>query len=207
MANLLNLAFQFFVILTPFALLSAFLAMTQDSSAAERRRVALKTGISVVVVCIIWFFFGNFIFMLFGVKIDAFRIGGGTILFLNAILMVRGNGNGNGSAKVIEGKETSRDYDDIAVVPLAIPITVGPGTTAALIVMGNEYTNWKQMCLNLSSLLLAIAVLTTLLLLGTRLEQLLTKKGITIVSKVSGLFLSAIAAQMIFDGIKNILFS
>ena len=121
--------------------------------------------------------------------------------------MVRGNGNGNGSAKVIEGKETSRDYDDIAVVPLAIPITVGPGTTAALIVMGNEYTNWKQMCLNLSSLLLAIAVLTTLLLLGTRLEQLLTKKGITIVSKVSGLFLSAIAAQMIFDGIKNILFS
>ena len=198
MANLFNLAFQFFVILTPFALLSAFLTMTQDSSAAERRRVALKTGISVVVICIAWFFFGNFIFMLFGVKIDAFRIGGGAILFLNAILMVRGNGNGNGSAKVIEGKETSRDYDDIAVVPLAIPITVGPGTTAALIVMGNEYTNWKQM---------AIAVLTTLLLLGTRLEQLLTKKGITIISKVSGLFLSAIAAQMIFDGIKNILFS
>ena len=61
------------------------------------------------------------------------------------------------------------------------------------------------MLLNIISILLAILVLTTILLLGTRLEQMLSKKGITIVSKVSGLFLSAIAAQMIFEGIKNIL--
>lgn len=205
MGHFFNLAFQFFVVLTPFALLSAFLVMTQDLSAAERRKVALRTGIAVIIICFAWFYFGNFIFMLFGVKIDAFRIGGGVILFLNALQMVRGNGNGNGSAKVVEGKETSRDYDDIAVVPLAIPITVGPGTTAALIVMGNETADWQKMLLNLSSLLLAILVLTTILLLGTRLEQMLSKKGITIVSKVSGLFLSAIAAQMIFEGIKNIL--
>ena len=205
MGHFFNLAFQFCVVLTPFALLSAFLVMTQDLSAAERRKVALRTGIAVIIICFAWFYFGNFIFMLFGVKIDAFRIGGGVILFLNALQMVRGNGNGNGSAKVVEGKETSRDYDDIAVVPLAIPITVGPGTTAALIVMGNETADWQRMLLNLSSLLLAILVLTTILLLGTRLEQMLSKKGITIVSKVSGLFLSAIAAQMIFEGIKNIL--
>ena len=141
--------------------------------------------------------------MLFGVKIDAFRIGGGIILMLSAIQMVRGNGNGNGSAKVAEGQETRADYDDIAVVPLAIPITVGPGTTAALIVAGNENS---RMFANLSALLIAIFVLTVILLLGSWFERMLGKKGITIVSKVSGLFLSAIAAQMIFDGMRNILF-
>ena len=103
MTSIFNQAFQFFVLLTPFALLSAFLAMTQDSGSGERRKVALKTGIAVLVISCAWFYFGNFIFMLFGVKIDAFRIGGGIILMLSAIQMVRGNGNGNGSAKVAEG--------------------------------------------------------------------------------------------------------
>lgn len=203
MTSIFNQAFQFFVLLTPFALLSAFLAMTQDSGSGERRKVALKTGIAVLVISCAWFYFGNFIFMLFGVKIDAFRIGGGIILMLSAIQMVRGNGNGNGSAKVAEGQETRADYDEIAVVPLAIPITVGPGTTAALIVAGNENA---RMFANLSALLIAIFVLTVILLLGSWFERMLGKKGITIVSKVSGLFLSAIAAQMIFEGIQNLLF-
>lgn len=206
MTAFLNLSFQFFILLTPFAVLSAFLSMTQASSSAERRKVALRTGLAVVIASFALFYFGNFIFMLFGVKIDAFRIGGGAILFLNAITMVRGNGNGNGSARVIEGKETTEDYDDVAVVPLAIPITVGPGTTAALIVMGTDTSDWKRMTLNLCALLLAILTLTALLLVGTKLEQVLTRKGITIISKITGLFLSAFAAQMIFDGIKNILF-
>ena len=145
MREFFNLAFQFFILLTPFAVLSAFLSMTQDYSRQERFRVAIKTGIATVISCVALFYFGNFIFMLFGIGIDAFRIGGGTILFLNAIGLVRGNGNGNGSARAAEGKENPDDYDDIAVVPLAIPITVGPGTTAALIVMGADLTEWLPM--------------------------------------------------------------
>ena len=88
MGHFFNLAFQFFVVLTPFALLSAFLVMTQDLSAAERRKVALRTGIAVIIICFAWFYFGNFIFMLFGVKIDAFRIRGGVILFLIALKLI-----------------------------------------------------------------------------------------------------------------------
>ncbi len=206
MREFFNLAFQFFILLTPFAVLSAFLSMTQNYSRQERFRVAVKTGIATVIACVALFYFGNFIFMLFGIGIDAFRIGGGTILFLNAIGLVRGNGNGNGSARAAEGKENPEDYDDIAVVPLAIPITVGPGTTAALIVMGADLTEWIPMIRNLSSLLLAIAALTLLLTLGNKAEEILKRKGITIISKVTGLFLSAFAAQMIFQGIKNLLF-
>ena len=199
MREFFNLAFQFFILLTPFAVLSAFLSMTQDYTRQERFRVALKTGIATVISCVALFYFGNFIFMLFGIGIDAFRIGGGTILF-------RGNGNGNGSARAAEGKENPEEYDDIAVVPLAIPITVGPGTTAALIVMGADPTEWLPMIRNLSSLLLAIAALTLLLTLGNKAEEILKRKGITIISKVTGLFLSAFAAQMIFQGIRNLLF-
>ena len=205
MKEFFNLAFQFFILLTPFAVLSAFLSMTQDCSPAERRKVAIRTGIATIIASMALFYFGNFIFMLFGIHIDAFRIGGGTILFLNAIALVRGNGNGNGSAKAAEGKENPNDYDDVAVVPLAIPITVGPGTTAALIVMGANLSDLKVVTSNLLSLLLAIAALTALLLMGNQAERFFKRKGITIISKVTGLFLSAFAAQMIFQGIKNIL--
>ena len=55
MTSIFNQAFQFFVLLTPFALLSAFLAMTQDSGSGERRKVALKTGIAVLVISCAWF--------------------------------------------------------------------------------------------------------------------------------------------------------
>ena len=205
MREFFNLAFQFFILLTPFAVLSAFLSMTQECTARERMRVALRTGIATVIACVALLYFGNFIFMLFGIHIDAFRIGGGTILFLNAIGLVRGSGNGNGSGRAAEGKENPEEYDDVAVVPLAIPITVGPGTTAALIVMGAGNGDWKAGAVNLLSLLVAIGALTVLLTMGNQAERFFKKKGITIISKVTGLFLSAFAAQMIFQGIKNIL--
>ena len=71
--------------------------------------------------------------------------------------------------------------------------------------MGANLSDWKVVSSNLLSLLLAIAALTFLLLMGNQAERFFKRKGITIISKVTGLFLSAFAAQMIFQGIKNIL--
>lgn len=65
--------------------------------------------------------------MVFGITIDAFRIGAGVLLFLSSISLVQGS-----FIKQTEEKQ------DISVVPLALPVTVGPGTIGILLVMAAE---------------------------------------------------------------------
>jgi multiple antibiotic resistance protein len=186
---------QFTVLLTPFFVLSMFLSTTIGWSESDRRRLAIRIGVASYVACIILFYFGNWIFHAFGITVDAFRIGGGALLFLTAIDLVRGD--------LQSSKPTPLDSSDIAVVPLAIPITVGPGTTGALLVIGAQTTEMHLRLIYTASLTAALAGLTVLLLLGSALERILRLRGITILSKLTGLFLSAMAAEMFVVGIRS----
>ena len=191
----INIFLKIFIILTPFFVLSAFLSMTKDVSSEERHKIALKVTVAVVLISFALFLFGTYIFALFGITLDAFRIGAGAILFLSAVSMTFG------AASVSE----SSSKEDIAVVPLAIPITVGPGTIGALLVMGATHTTLSEKLT--ASLALFCAVLTVggLLILAGRLEKLIGQQGLTILTKLTGLFVSAIAAQIFFTGLKNFL--
>ncbi|HEY1406787.1 MAG TPA: MarC family protein, partial [Spirochaetota bacterium] len=76
---------RFFFLLTPFFALSVFLSMTHGRRERERKRLAILVTLSVLAVCFILFLCGNYIFYLFGITIDAFRIGAGALLFITAI--------------------------------------------------------------------------------------------------------------------------
>ena len=120
-----NVFLKIFMIFTPFFVISAFLSLTRDGSRAERQRIAIKVTLAVGLTCFALFLFGSYIFDLFGITLDAFRIGAGAVLFLSAVSMIQGKA-------IVSPQESS---EDVAVVPLAIPITVGPGTIGALLVM------------------------------------------------------------------------
>ncbi|HQL10010.1 MAG: MarC family protein [Lentisphaerae bacterium] len=186
---------QFTVLLTPFFVLSMFLSMTIGWPESDRRRLAIRIGVASFAASIILFYFGNWIFHVFGITVDAFRIGGGALLFLTAVGLVQGDHQSS--------KPRPIESSDIAVVPLAIPITVGPGTTGALLVIGAQTTDVNLRLITTASLIAAIAGLTGILLLGSFLERVLRLRGITIISKLTGLFLSAMAAEMLFTGIRS----
>ncbi|MGL4370065.1 MAG: MarC family protein, partial [Spirochaetota bacterium] len=124
----INILIKFFFLLTPFFALSAFLSMSVNMSEAKRKRLALNVTASVCVVCLILFLFGNYIFLLFGITVDAFRIGAGALLFLTSVSLVKG-----GTEDLSPGKN-----DDIVVVPLSIPIIAGPATIGTILVMSAE---------------------------------------------------------------------
>ena len=187
---------QILVLLNPFAVLSTFLAMTPRWTERERRRLVLRATITVIIAGVTLFFGGSVIFSLFGINIDVFRIGGGVILMVCAISLIWGRAG----AADDNGDDPGHD---IAVVPIAIPMAVGPGTAAGLIVIGLENHGLWRTVSNLSALAFATALLAGLLLLGTRAERLLKRRGIAIITRLTGLFLSAIAAGMILDGVKN----
>ncbi len=196
LANFINDYLKLFLILTPFFVVSVFLSMTRHMDLHQRRGTAIRVTIAVLIACFTLYLFGEYIFALFGITIDAFRIGAGAILFLSAVNMVQGP-----RTRVSSGD----DEENIAVVPLAIPITVGPGTIGALLVMGTESGSGLQLASSLAALLSAILSVGGILFVAGRIERLIGQDGLVILTKLTGLFVAAIAAQIIFTGIAGFL--
>ena len=184
---------KFFFLFTPFFALSMFLAMTGQNTEAQRRKLALRVGGAVGVCCLVLYFFGSFIFSVFGFTLDAFRVGAGALLFLSAVTLVKAN----------LAAMTPAPEEDIAVVPLAMPVIVGPATTGTLLVLGAEITDPAQKSVGCVALLAAVACMTAILLAASWIERLAGRRGINILSKVTGLVLAALAAQMILVGIQH----
>ena len=191
----INDCLKLFFIMTPFFVLSSFISMTAGMAESEKRATAIKVTIAVLVSSFLMFFFGKYIFKLFGITWDAFRIGAGSILFLSAMSMVRDN-------PIVSESETQ---SDIAVVPLAIPITVGPGVIGVLMVMGAEPRNASELLVFSASLAVAGLAIGFILVASGWMQRLFGKRSIAVLQKVTGLFVAAIAAQIIFTGIRGFL--
>lgn len=193
--DFISTTIKLFFLLTPFFVLTMFLALTRSYTPQQQRSTVLRVTVAIYVVCMCLYFFGEVIFTVFGITLDAFRIGAGALLFLSAVSLV-----GNTSP----AKEPLVD-GDISVVPLAIPITVGPATTGALMVMGATAQTTSQRLVGSAALFFAVLAVGGILYLGPQIEKLLGKIGIAILTKLTGLILAALAAQIMFTGIKNFL--
>ncbi len=190
-----NTYLKLFFLLTPFFVMSMFLAMTHDLDTRGKHKMAMKVTLAVMVLSFALCFVGKYVFQVFGITLDAFRIGAGTLLFLSAIGLVQG-----GPAKQEQNPE-----GDISVVPLAIPITVGPATIGTLLVMSAEVNSLRDRLQISGSLFCAILTVGILLYMSSHIERYLGQTRLLILTKLTGLILSAIAAQMIFTGIRSFL--
>jgi multiple antibiotic resistance protein len=193
---LITMTIQLFFIFTPFFVLSMFLTMTAGMDEKEKRHLVYKTVLSVEIICLILIFGGNYIFALFSITVDAFKVGAGIILFLSAVDLVQGH---DAQTKTIDGNK------DISVVPLSIPIIVGPGTIGTLMVMGAGLNAAHDYLLGVIAVSVAVLLLGFILLLSPWFQKILKEKGISILSRLTGLILSALSAQMVFAGAKNLL--
>jgi len=185
---------KMFFLLSPFFAVSMFLSMAGDIKVAEKRRIALRTALAILITVLIFFFFGVKIFSVLGITLAAFQIGAGTLLFRNAIVLVSG--------KKGENVVTDPD-DDFSVVPLALPLIVGPGSIGTLLVLGAELTDTNEKLWACLSIVAAAVTVGIFLYLATAIERLLGKKILNALTKLTGLILTSLAAQIVFTGIKT----
>ncbi len=188
---------KFLFLFAPFFVISMFLALTQGDGEVRKRAIIHRALIAAAIICLLLFFTGAPLFELLGITLDSFRIGAGSLLFLTAINLV------NSGGKLHTSHLSDEQRDDIAVVPLAMPTIVGPATIGAVLVYGAELTAPGQIVAGLSGLACALLCLGGLLYLASTLEQRLGHTGLNILSKITGLILAAMAAQIIFTGIAN----
>lgn len=191
--ELLSGAVKLFALMTPPVVLSAFLGASKSYDIARKRATARKTALSVFVIGFILYFLGDRIFTVFGFTLDAFRVGSGTLLFLSAVSLMNDKP---------ERPAFSPD-EDISIVPLAIPLCMGPASIGTLMVLGASATDAPQMIIGTLALLIASFCIYILLYFSTAIGKLLGKTGIAVLAKLTGLLLAGIAAQVIFTGMRS----
>lgn len=169
--------------------------MTESMDTPERQKLAMRTTLAVLITALILYYAGNPIFATLGITLDGFRVGAGALLFLSAVSLVSGKR---------KSPETDDDAD-VAVVPLAIPITVGPATIGTLLILGAELRGITEKTVGAAALIAAILTVGILLFSSSAVQRIIGRMGLSVLTKITGLVLSAMAAQIIFTGVKNFL--
>ena len=189
-----------FVAIGPVEVAAMFLALTPGVDAATKRRLAFIAGGVAAGVLLAFALGGIELLSLIGVGLPAFRTAGGVLLLMTSAEMLLRRHTGLTSITPPEEME-AKQQPDIAVFPLAIPLTAGPGSmTAIVLLMGRAHTHLADGMV-LLALLLNILLALAAMLMSQGLMRVLGLTGANVVARVSGILLAALAMQFIFDGL------
>lgn len=184
-----------FTIINPFSTASVFVSITRWNSHDKKLDMAKRACFTATAVLIIFSFAGASILEFFSISIDAFRIAGGILLTLTAINMLKDNGVDDTKVH----KEAIKK-DDVAIIPLAIPLLSGPGAITTTIVLTSQTTNY----LDFTAILIAIMFIMILSYIVLRNADTIVKylghTGNDVLDKIMGLIVLAIGIQFIMVG-------
>jgi multiple antibiotic resistance protein len=189
-----------FVIVDPFAVIPAFIAMTPNDSPAERSRMAKIACLVVAGVLVGFGFAGKWVFQFLGITMPAFQIAASIVLLLVALDMLRAQ-----RSRVQETREETAagvEKTDIAVTPLAIPMLSGPGAISTVVLLQSEAKSfWHSVALFGCILLVAFASYL-ILRVAAHGTKWLNPIALRIGTRVMGLLLAAIAVQFMLNAVK-----
>lgn len=189
-----------FVIIDPVGSAAIFAGLMRGQPDAARRRCAMR-GVIIATLLILAFALGGaWLLRALGISLPAFRIAGGILLFLLATEMVFARQSGIRGPTVSE-EEEAEHRDDISVFPLAFPLLAGPGALTSIVLLIGRATSPLAAAAVIAALIAVMAITLALLLWAPRLMRLIGVTGANVVSRVLGIILAALAAQLVLDGI------
>jgi MarC family membrane protein len=201
--TILNAFVTLMVTIDPPGLAPLFLALTTGMNRAERSQVALRSSFTAFIVLTVFAIAGAQILALFGITLGAFRIAGGLLLFWIAFEMIfeRRNERKEKSASVAVTKDHIRN---IAAFPLAIPLIAGPGAISATILLAGTLSDATSRLALIVIILICIASCYAVFFLAERIDRFLGETGRSILTRLLGVILAALAVQFVADGIRTL---
>ena len=191
-------------IVNPLGAIPVFLSLSVDKSPDECRKIARISAVAVAVILLAAAWTGDTMLAFFGISLPAFRTGGGLLILLMAIAMM--HARQSHAKQSPEEADANLEKDDIAVVPLAIPLMAGPGAISLVIVEAHHAAATGLMeRLLLSGCIVLVACAAWLSLrLAEPIGKRLGTTGLNIGIRIMGLLLCAIGVQMIAEGLKQL---
>lgn len=185
----------FFTVIDPIGTIPVFIALTQNFSEIERRRIAIRSTIIAAVVLVFFVLAVELLLSVMSIPLAAFQIAGGVVLFLFALSMIFGESKPEEELRVDSAA-------DAAVFPLAIPSIASPGAMLAAVMLTDKdrFDLWEQL-FTTSILLLVLGITLVLMLWATRIHRLIGNSGASVLSRIMGLILSSAAVASMLAGI------
>ncbi len=190
-------------ITNPMGAIAIFLSLCGDRSRLDQNRIARTSASAVAIILLVGVWVGTAILALFGISMSAFQTGGGLLIVLMAISML--HAKQSHTQHTPEENDEATEKDNVAVVPLAIPLMAGPGALSLVIVDVQQAESWNERLI-LSGIVLITAVIIWLALrLAAPIGARLGITGINIATRIMGLLLAAIGVQMMAAGLLELL--
>jgi multiple antibiotic resistance protein len=227
-----------FVIIDPLGLVPVFIVLTQGTSAAHRRRMAIRACLTSFLILAAFAVIGEGLLGIFGIHMPAFRIAGGTLLFLIALEMLfekRSQKRNERAEQVHQELETDHEAekskpaksgkttksakasdsttipdpeaDDISIFPMSIPFLSGPGAIASVMLLMGKFEDSIAMQASVIGVVGVVMLIAFVFFLASNMvAKRLSPTVATVISRLLGMILAALAVQFIIDGIRQAFF-
>ncbi len=204
-----NFFVALFALIDPIGNVPMFAAATVGALAAGRRRLAFYIALFVFAFMSFFWFTGISLLQFFGISLQAFRIAGGVILFLLGLDMARDDFTAKFADAAEDDHADPRGYArrsfERLVVPFAMPLLIGPGAISTVVIYAgqakSEGLGWAGMGIGVAVIAAISLSVMIAFWLTPVISRLLGRVGMTIVVRVLGLILCAMAVQFILIGI------
>lgn len=189
LSRMLNTFIPIFVAIDIFVVLPFFVSLTEGMPKTKRFLIIRDSILTAGLVSIAFVALGEAIFRVLGITTDDFKIAGGLILLVFAVL------------DVVRHGEERRITDKMGVVPIGVPLIVGPAVLATLLVLVDHF----GILPTLISLILNLIFVYLIFVNAGVIIKVIGRGGITAISKVMAILLASIAIMMIRIGVENII--
>ncbi len=187
------------IVVNPIDSLTYYFALTADRPPQERQAIARMATLAATAFLLAAIWLGSLVLDIFGIGVGAFEVGGGLILLLMAISMLQARPSAMARTRAEE--EEAAELENIAVVPLAMPLIVGPGVISMAILLADEAGGILGRIELTVIAVLVMGILWWLLQKAEPVADFLGVTGANILLRIAGLILAGIAVQIIANGL------
>lgn len=194
-----------FAIVNPIGAMTFFVVLTRAYPKEVKKRVIERAILAATLALLIFALVGNYIFLIFGTSIPAFRIAGGILLFSIAFAMMQGERSR--TQLTPQDRQEALEREAIGIVPLGIPMLAGPGAITTVIALMADATSpgldMLRVVVILGSILGTMLASWIMLTYADVIFHRIGRMGAYAISRIMGLILAAIAVQFIILGIQG----
>lgn len=204
MQNYLQIFISLFAITNPLLALTVYLNVTKELHTAQKRIVVIICGITVFIILNLCLYIGQPVLELLDIHPYALQLGGGIIILLIGITTILKPEEKKDSEK--KSAYVSLDQNrliSMGVSPLALPMVVGPGGIALVILYGQAAPNITSKLVITGIIALLSIIVVIFFLLADIITRMMGQLGVIVLNKIMGLLLTAIAFEMLIAGLKE----
>jgi multiple antibiotic resistance protein len=192
----------FFVVIDPPGCAPIYASLTGGANAQQRRSMAFRAVFIAAMILLVFALFGEELLAALHIELNSFRIAGGLMLFLIAIDMVFEKRTERREARAQEILDTP-EVEDVSVFPMAMPMIAGPGSIASVMLLMAQNDGTDRALVILGALATVLILTLGALLVAGPMMRLVGKNAETVITRLLGVLLAALATQFVLDGIKQ----